>query len=375
MNCNDKDYIKSGKSLLVVGPHHIGDTIIALPALNSLVECERFKRVVLIVNNRTAPIVASAIKRIHCLPCPPVYHSWLQTTYHAARLALKCFHLGCTEVLDLRCDLISDAVSATIRMLALVREPKSYVRGREKEDSWDSEIHYSHEQYERLVAKALERRPQDLVTILESSRQLMARVIDCQNSPKINGVCLCPGASTRSKSWPLRNWLSLADNLQKAGHRVSMVVGPTDNLGDISKAIKESGTQILIDSSLLEAARNLARADIAITCDSALAHLAFAVGTPVLTLFGPTESSKWFPYHLVEGGTTISPSALPDCYPCQRLKCTSSTPCMTQLVVEDVATAIFNYLAVHETEHYAQNTVLCSRMVRSSGSYEEQRHG
>jgi ADP-heptose:LPS heptosyltransferase len=338
--------------LLVVGPHHIGDTIIALPALNSLVECERFKRVVLIVNNRTAPIVSSIINRIQCLPCPPVYHSWVQTTYHAARLALKSFHLGCTEVLDLRRDLISYAVSATIRVLALARESKSYVRDQAKVDSWDSEIHYSHEQYERLVAKALERRPRDLVTILETSRHLMARVIDGQNSPKLNGICLCPGASTRSKSWPLRNWISLADRLQKAGHLVSMVVGPNDNLGGIGIAIQASGTRILFDSSLLGAARNLARASIAITCDSALAHLAFAVGTPVLTLFGPTESSKWFPYHLVGGGITISPCSLPDCHPCQRLTCTSSTPCMTQLVVEDVATAICDYLGVDETGHF-----------------------
>ncbi|MBI5846170.1 MAG: glycosyltransferase family 9 protein [Deltaproteobacteria bacterium] len=326
----------------------------AMPALGALFECERFERIALIINDQAAPIVAAIFRGASCLACPPVYHSWLRTTYHAARLSLWVSLLGCTEVLDLRHDRISDAVSATISTFVFTRKSKSNVRDRAKEEySSDSEIQYAHEYYEQLVARTLDRRPRDIIKILETSQHLMARVVERRKSPSLHGICLCPGASTNSKSWPLSRWISLSDKLHEAGYSVSMLADPSEDLHCLRTAARSSGIRILLDSSLLGAARNLAYADIAITCDSALAHLAFAVGTPILTLFGPTEPSKWFPYHLVDGGTTISLSDHPNCYPCQRMTCTSSTPCMNRIAVEDVATTICDYIAEHEMERHA----------------------
>ncbi len=333
------------RTLIVVGPDHIGDTIIALPALGSLVECERYKRVGIIVNDQAAPIVSAIFSVVKCLPCPPAYYSWFRTTYHATRLALRVSLLGYTDILDLRDDQISNAVSATISALGLSRNSKPYVRDRKKEVVMSvSKIQYAHEHYERLVARFLERRPRNLISLLKTSQHLMARVVDQKSSPRRHGICLCPGASTKSKSWPLRNWIMLGEILQKAGYSVSLVVSPNENLRSFRQTMAAMDIRILLDSSLLGVARNLAGADMAITCDSALSHIAFAVETPVLTLFGPTEPSKWFPYHLVGGGTTISLTAKPDCYPCQRMSCNSSTPCMPLFSVEEVATAILlNY--------------------------------
>ncbi|MFZ4801762.1 MAG: glycosyltransferase family 9 protein [Chlorobium sp.] len=336
------------RSLIVVGPDHIGDTIIALPALGSLVECERYKRVGIIVNDQAAPIVAEIFRVVKCFPCPPVYYSWLRTTYHATRLALRVSLLGYTDILDLRDDRISNAVSATISVLGLTRDSKHYICDHMKDVVMPvSKIQYAHEHYERLVAKFLERRPRNLISLLKTSQHLLARVVDKMSSPRLHGICLCPGASTKSKSWPLRNWILLGKILLKAGYSVSMIVNPNENLRSLKKTIAAMDVRILLDSSLHGVARNLAGADMAITCDSALSHLAFAVGTPVLTLFGPTEPSKWFPYHLVGGGTAISLTAKPNCHPCQRMSCTSGTPCMLRLSVEELATAIFNYHAAN----------------------------
>ena len=56
----------------------------------------------------------------------------------------------------------------------------------------------------------------------------------------------------------------------------------------------------------------LARCDLVVTNDSAPVHLAQAVGTPVLALFGPTSARRWGP---LPGGGVALQRPLP-CAPC-----------------------------------------------------------
>jgi heptosyltransferase-2 len=63
-----------------------------------------------------------------------------------------------------------------------------------------------------------------------------------------------------------------------------------------------AGTHDLLDKTTVrEAARILRSARLLIACDSGLMHLALAVGTPVLALFGPTD-----PTILVRGNVPLS---------------------------------------------------------------------
>ena len=86
------------------------------------------------------------------------------------------------------------------------------------------------------------------------------------------------------------------------------------------------------------------QADVVVTPDSGPMHLAAAMGTPVVALFGPTDEARTGPYGNIHKVVT-APVA---CRPCLLRKC-ASPECMTQTSVREVGEAVEPYL------HYAAN--------------------
>lgn len=111
-----------------------------------------------------------------------------------------------------------------------------------------------------------------------------------------NFVALAPGSIWGSKRWPY--YAALA---AKLAERVTIVVvGGTDDvqLGDeITRAVGQSGGQAVNacgQLTLRQSAALIGRATVLVTNDSAPLHLATAMGTPVVALFGPTVTEFGF---------------------------------------------------------------------------------
>ena len=121
-----------------------------------------------------------------------------------------------------------------------------------------------------------------------------ARTIqDCGNSgiPRIpcdaaraDFAVIHPFSGSASKNWPLERFRALARKLERS-MPVRWCAGPEDP--PIAGAVR-------IDD-LYELACWLASARLYIGNDSGITHLAAAVGTPVLALFGPTDPEVWAP--------------------------------------------------------------------------------
>ncbi|MCC6152216.1 MAG: glycosyltransferase family 9 protein [Candidatus Hydrogenedentes bacterium] len=93
-------------------------------------------------------------------------------------------------------------------------------------------------------------------------------------------VAICNGGTWKTKRWPQENWQRLCDALARAGHRIVQVGKDDDSIKNVLDLTNRT--------SVREAACVLRRARLLISNDSGLMHLALAVGTPVLSLFGPT---------------------------------------------------------------------------------------
>lgn len=89
-----------------------------------------------------------------------------------------------------------------------------------------------------------------------------------------------PFASSPAKRWPLDRFRAVAEKFDN----VRWLAGPEEEL-DGAVRIED----------LYELACWLARAKVYIGNDSGITHLAAAVGTPVVALFGPTDSRVWLP--------------------------------------------------------------------------------
>ena len=112
-------------------------------------------------------------------------------------------------------------------------------------------------------------------------------------------LCLVhPGAGSPTKRWAAEGYAALVRWIEAAlGASVVLIEGPAD-AAPVSAVISWIGAappRVARHFPLPLQAALLARAALFVGNDSGLAHLAGAVGTPTVALFGPTDPALWAP--------------------------------------------------------------------------------
>ncbi|MGN9793314.1 glycosyltransferase family 9 protein [Streptomyces sp. OZ13] len=120
-------------------------------------------------------------------------------------------------------------------------------------------------------------------------------------SPAPGAVVVHPGADAASRRWPTERFAAVARELHRAGHRVVVTAGAAEARPAASVA-RPAG---LPDGAVLGGAGGdipfdvlmalVAEARCVVVGDTGLAHLATALGTPSVTLFGPVAPRLWGP--------------------------------------------------------------------------------
>lgn len=131
-------------------------------------------------------------------------------------------------------------------------------------------------------------------------------------------VALAPGAQHATKRWPARHWQILAAMLTEHGSDVVILGGPAERelAGDIATAAGDRALSVAGATSLGVSAALLKQARCAVSGDTGLMHLATAVSTPVVALFGPTvRAFGFYPY---QARATVLERDLP-CRPCSAM--------------------------------------------------------
>ncbi|HEX9052059.1 MAG TPA: lipopolysaccharide heptosyltransferase II [Anaeromyxobacter sp.] len=151
----------------------------------------------------------------------------------------------------------------------------------------------------RLYAEALATLgiPAPGPTKVSLSAQARALAADALRGVEAPAVAIAPGARWATKRWPAERFAAVADALAAEGVRIVLCGGPGDR--DAFAAFRASTrAQVAADLSFLPLdalAAAIARVQLLVACDSGPVHLATAVGTPVLALFGPTSHARWGP--------------------------------------------------------------------------------
>ena len=102
------------------------------------------------------------------------------------------------------------------------------------------------------------------------------------------------GSSSFKKNWPLENYIKWAENLRQKGILVRLLQGPVEKETGITST---TDIPITCPENLEDLASLLTSATLFVGNDSGPGHLAAALGTRTLTLFGPTNPQIWTPYH------------------------------------------------------------------------------
>ncbi len=155
-------------------------------------------------------------------------------------------------------------------------------------------------------------------------------------------VCIAPGSIWFTKRYPKEKYANVVKMLEEKGIPVVLIGGEKDKeIGDYihGKSKKENVFNVTGKLSLLESAEMIRRADVLLTNDSAPLHIANAMGTRVIAIFGATVPEFGF-YPYGDGDVIFETKGL-KCRPCSihgGYKCPIGTfDCMMRIEEGDVA--------------------------------------
>ncbi len=147
-------------------------------------------------------------------------------------------------------------------------------------------------------------------------------------------VVLGPGSTnSRAKRWPAERFATLADLLSIDSSVV--IIGAPDEqtvAAEVGKHARSTPIDLTGKTGLDEATAILAVADLFVSNDMGLAHVASAVGTNTIVIFGPTNDVTTRPYG--ENSTVIRREV--ECSPCMLRDCPIDHRCMTGVSVDKV---------------------------------------
>jgi lipopolysaccharide heptosyltransferase I len=151
-------------------------------------------------------------------------------------------------------------------------------------------------------------------------------------------VVLHPAARWRTKRWAVERWRDLAASLQAEGIAVILTGGREDTAlaAAIAAGLTPAPLSLAGSVSLKVLAAILDEVELMITVDSGPMHMAAAMGTPVVALFGPTDPLRTGPL----GPGMILRRSLP-CSPCLQRRCqiADTYRCMRDLGVAEIREA------------------------------------
>jgi heptosyltransferase-2 len=133
-------------------------------------------------------------------------------------------------------------------------------------------------------------------------------------------VAFAPGAVGPSKRWPAAQYAELAHTLTAQGNAV-WVLGSPGEAPLAAEIVRDAGPNArdLTSPDLRNAILALKLARASVSNDSGLVHVAAAIGTPTIGIFGPTSPWHWAPLNplaaVIETKTDVP------CRPCHKPVC------------------------------------------------------
>ena len=154
-------------------------------------------------------------------------------------------------------------------------------------------------------------------------------------------VAINLGTTWRTKQWNITNFAQVIEQIVARIPNIRVVLTGSPTERELTTALPTSLPVINLvgETSILQLGALLERCEVCLTCDSGPMHIAAAVGTPTVALFGPTDPVRHKPYGI--GHTVIEKSV--ECRPCYKQICYRRDAlhlCMTKIDTAEVVQAL-----------------------------------
>ncbi len=181
------------------------------------------------------------------------------------------------------------------------------------------------------------RAPRVEVFITDHDRRALAARLRPLGIPvEVPLVTIHPGASWQPRAWRLERFAEVARQILDQHPVHVVIVGTVEEMDIVDKMgllLSDDRAHFLFDLRLSETATLIERSLLFIGNDSGIAHLAAAIGTPLIALYGPQDPRRFRPW---SEKAVVLHKPVP-CFPCKQRVCVvPHNPCVNLTYVEEV---------------------------------------
>jgi heptosyltransferase-3 len=222
-------------------------------------------------------------------------------------------------------------------------------------DFWKREKTHSAEQQLALlgfVGVPVEDRPRSQLVVTDAALRSFEGKL-CSSQPPFDihyssFALLHPAAASATKQWATENFARTAEFLAEKG--ISTIAVAANHETDVLKDLEEGSNVPIItfsDLTLPEITALASKATIFVGNDSGIAHIAAAVNTPSVVIFGSSNRDHWYPW--TDAPKEMVFNEFP-CQPCPGYECKefAEPKCILSIEPEKVFTAIDRVLSSTE---------------------------
>jgi heptosyltransferase-3 len=332
------------RRVLVVRLRSIGDTVLATPSIYALRRFLPDAQIDILLESWVAPVLEGlalvdniiTVERASTASRARVARLLRATRYDVA----YNLHGGTTATLLMRAAGAKHRVGFSSyqysRLLNHVAPTPTELWGQEKTHSVEQQLALL-----GWTGVPVSDRPRTRLAVTEKAAASVALRLRAAKVDEAKPLALIhPAAAFDTKQWATSNFARVVEDLSARGFKAVAIAAPSEKQV-ITELVENSAVHIatFTDLSLPEVAALAARSRLFVGNDSGIAHMAAAVGTPSVVIFGSSNVAHWRPW-------TVAPSEvvreeLP-CQPCPGYFCAEfdAPECIRRVTVERVTAAI-----------------------------------
>jgi len=331
------------RKLLVIRLRSIGDTVLTTPSLVALRRFLPHTSIDVLLEDWVAPVLdgSQLVDRVISIP----RHS----NAARARIARDLHRTGYDVVYNLH----GGTTATFLARASGARQRVGYAHYQyarlhnhvapSPQEIWSRPTLHSAEQQLALIGWTgvpVSDRPATQLAVTEKAARSIAARLAAHQIDSEPVALIHPAAAFETKQWPTENFARVIDEVAARGLTPVVIVAPKEKQV-LDSVVQQSSARVigLTDLSLPEVTALAARAQLFVGNDSGIAHMAAAVSTPCVVIFGSSNVAHWRPWTTNQNEVVREEM---NCQPCHGYFCAEfETPqCILRIPVERVVAAI-----------------------------------
>lgn len=353
----EADYPAKVRSALMIRPEGLGDILLTLPAIAWLRRASPEVRVAMAVR----PMFADFVRDIGVVDETIALDYPKKSTLSLSRLVPFLRQVkGLRGKYDVAFDFRGDPRNAMLgawsaRMVAgKTTRGTNFLLSYGQRRRFDCSGAVQHLELARLGGAMPETHAEILAGCRIAASAAMVEAGRRLTEGRTNFVILHPGASIQSNRWTVGQWQALARRLAQDGFELALTGAGAEETSLVAAILDEGlrgqvkALNLAGKSTVSELAGAVSLARGVVSPDTGIAHVAHALGTPAVTLFGPNTE-------ILNGYLTPKNRALGvtlPCRPCMATQCPRTDfprECMERISVDTVYAALREAMAAAGT--------------------------